>query len=88
MCRSAQNDGCAAQTGPTPDPTLTLTLTITLTPTLTPTLWGARGLLSRSVGAVQSLRAIPKTLHVLAIKRLVLDTLYEPNAVFTVPRVC
>ena len=79
MCRSAQNDGCAAQTNPTPDPTLSLTLT----PTLTPTLWGARGLLSRSVGAVLSLRAILKTLHVRAIKRLVLDTLYEPNAVFS-----
>ena len=33
MCRSAQNDGYAAQTNPTPDPTLTLTLTLTLTPT-------------------------------------------------------
>ena len=28
MCRSARNDGCAAQTNPTPDPTLTLTLTL------------------------------------------------------------
>ena len=29
MCKSAQNDGCVAQTNPTPDPTLTLTLTPT-----------------------------------------------------------
>ena len=27
MCRSAQNDGCGAQTNPTPDLTLTLTPT-------------------------------------------------------------
>ena len=56
MSRSAQNDGYAAQTNPTPNTTLTLTLT--LTPTLTPTLWGALGLLSRPAGAVLSLRAI------------------------------
>ena len=36
-----------------------------------PTLWGARGLLSRSAGAVLSLRANLKTLHVWAIRRLV-----------------
>ena len=30
LCRSAQHDGCAAQTNPTPDLTLTLTLTLTL----------------------------------------------------------
>ena len=40
-------------------------------PNPNPTLWGARGLLSRSAGAVLSLRAILKTLHVRAIKRLV-----------------
>ena len=56
MSRPAQNDGYAAQTNQTPDPTLTLTLT--------PTLWGALGLLSRSAGAVLSLRAILKILHV------------------------
>ena len=33
MSRSAQNDGYAAQTNPTPDTILTLTLTLTLTPT-------------------------------------------------------
>ena len=72
MCRSAQNDGCGAQTNPTPDLTLALTLTLTLTLTQpNPTLWGARGLLSRSAGAVLSLRANLKTLHVRAIKRLV-----------------
>ena len=76
MCRSAQNDGYAAQTNPTPDPalTLTLTLTLTITITLTPTLWGALGLPSRSAGAVLSLRAVLKTLHVRAIKRLVRRT--------------
>ena len=57
-----KNDGCAAQTNPTPD--LALTLTLTVTPTLTPTL-------SRSAGAVFSLRSNLKTLHVRAIKRLV-----------------
>ena len=36
-----------------------------------PTLCGALGLLSRSAGAVLSLRAILKTLHVRAIMRLV-----------------
>ena len=69
MCRSAPNDGYAAQTNPTPDPTLTLTLTVTLTLALI--LRGALGLLSRSAGAVLSLRAILKPLHVRAIKRLV-----------------
>ena len=67
MCRSAQYDGCPAQTNPTPD--LTLTLSLTLTPT--PTLWRARGLLSRSAGTVLSLRSNLKTLHVRAFKRLV-----------------
>ena len=62
MSRSAQNDGYAAQTNPTPDPTRTLTLTQP---------FGALGLPSRSAGAVLSLRAILKTLHVRAIKRLV-----------------
>ena len=66
MCRSAQNDGCAAQTNPTPD----------LTPTLTLTLLGGRGLFSRSAGAVLSLRASLKTLHVRAIKHLVPYTEY------------
>ena len=58
MCRSAQNAGCAAQTNPTPD--------LTLTPTLNPTLREARGVLSRSAGAVSilSLRANLKTLRV------------------------
>ena len=41
----------------------------TLTPTQT--LWGVRGLLSRSTGAVLSLRANLKILHVRAIERLV-----------------
>ena len=78
MSRSAQNDGgYAAQTNPTPEPTLTLNLNLTLTLAPTPNLWGALGLLSRSAGAVLSLRAILKTLHVQfstavrAIKRLV-----------------
>ena len=59
MSRFAQNDGYAAQTNQTPDPTLTLTPTLAL--------WGARCLLSRSAGAVLSLRAIIKTLHVRAM---------------------
>ena len=61
VCRSPQNEGCAVQTNPTPDLTLSLTLT------LTPTLWGALGLLSRSAGAVLSLRADLKTLHVVQL---------------------
>ena len=41
-------------------------------PNPNPTLWGGRGLLSRSAGAVVlRLRADLKTLHVRAIKRLV-----------------
>ena len=40
-------------------------------PNPNPTLWGALGLLSRSAGAVLSLRAILKTLHVRTIIRLV-----------------
>ena len=40
-------------------------------PNPNPPLWGALGLLSRSAGAVLSLRAILKTLHVRAIIRLV-----------------
>ena len=66
VCWSAQDDGCGAQTNPTPDLTLTLSLTLPLTPPS-----GALGLLSRSAGAVLSLRAYLKTLHVRAIKRLV-----------------
>ena len=49
------------QPDPRPDPN----------PNPNPTLWGARGLLSRSAGAVLSSRASLKTLHVCAIERLV-----------------
>ena len=47
MSRSAQNDGYAAQTNPTPDTTLTLTLTLTLilTPTQPNPLGGSRSAL-------------------------------------------
>ena len=62
MCRAAPKDGCAAQTNPT--------LNMTLTQTQTQPFWGTRGLLARSAGAVLSLRANLKTLHVSAIKRL------------------
>ena len=55
---------CPDQPDPRPDPN----------PDPNPTLWGAGGLLSRSAGAVLSLRASPKTLHVRAIERLVRDT--------------
>ena len=51
------------QPDPRPDPNPS--------PNPNPTLWGALGLLSRSAGAVLSLRAILKTLHARAIKRLV-----------------
>ena len=51
MCRPAQNDVCGAQTNPTPDLTLTLTVTVTL--------GGARGLLSRTAGAVRDGRGSP-----------------------------
>ena len=40
-------------------------------PNANPNPWGARGQLSRSAGAVLSLRANLKTLHVRAVKRLV-----------------
>ena len=43
-------------------------------PNPNPTLWGTRGLLSRSAGEVLSLRANLNTLHVRAIKRLVVCT--------------
>eukprot|EP00904_Undaria_pinnatifida_P004167 jgi/Undpi1/13751/HiC_scaffold_9.g03404.m1 len=74
MYRSAQNDGCAAQTNHRPDPN----------PNPNPTLWGAEGMLSRSAGAVLRLRANPKTLHVRAIKRLVGPNLnYDEVAVYS-----
>ena len=65
MCMSAQSGGLRCPDNPAPDLTLTLTLT------QTHPFWGARGLLSRSAGAVLSLRAHLKTLHVRANKRLV-----------------
>ena len=46
-------------------------------PNPNPTLWGGRGLLSRSAGAVLSLRANVKTLHVRAIKSLVFQMAYR-----------
>ena len=52
---------CPDQPDPRPNPN----------PNPNPTLWGGRGLLSRSAGAVLSLRANLKTLHVRTIKRLV-----------------
>ena len=55
---------------PNPNPNVTLTLTLTLTPNHP---LGARGLLSRSAGAVFSLRANLKTLHVRAICLLPLE---------------
>ena len=54
---------CPDQPEPRPDPNPN--------PNPNPTFWGALGLLSRSAGAVLSLRAILKTLHVRAIKCLV-----------------
>ena len=52
-------------------------------PNPNPTLWGARGLFSRSAGAVLSLRANLKTLHVRANKRLVRDDVVEACTVLT-----
>ena len=47
MCRSARNDGCRAQTKPTPEltlaPTLTLSLTLTLAQNLNLTLTQSLG---------------------------------------------
>ena len=85
LSRSAPNDGCIAQTNPPdprPDPNPNANPNPNpnpdpnLIPNPNPTLRGARGLLSRSAGAVLSLRAIIlKTLHVRAIKRLVVSHL-------------
>ena len=82
MCRSAQNDGwlrCPGQPDPRPDPNPNPNPNPNSNPSPNPnpnpnpnpTLWGGGGLLSRSAGAVLSLRANLKTLHVRAIKRLV-----------------
>ena len=49
MCRSAQNDGCAAQTNPTPD----LTLTLTLAPTQPNPLGGSRSALEVGRGSIE-----------------------------------
>ena len=70
MCKSAQNDACAAQTHPTPDLTLTLTV---VTPTQPPTQpFGGVEVCSRGrQGQYYVFRANVKTLHVCAIKRLV-----------------
>ena len=61
QARTKRRLRCPHQPDPRPDPN----------PNPNPTLWGALGLLSRSAGAVLSLRALLKTLHVRAIKRLV-----------------
>ena len=47
MCRSAQNDGCAAQTNPTPD------LTLTLAPTQPNPLGGSRSALEVGRGSIE-----------------------------------
>ena len=81
MCRPAQNDDCAAQTNPTPDPTLslslnltpTLTLTLTLTPTPTHPVGGSGSALEVGRGSIEFTCKSEKTLHVRAIKRLVVN---------------
>ena len=61
---------CPDQPGPRHDPNPNPNPN--LIPNPNPTLWGALGLLSRSAGAVVSLRAILKTLHVRAVIRVVI----------------
>ena len=63
QARTKRRLRCPDQPDPRPDPNPN--------PNPNPNLWGALGLLSRSAGAVLSLRAILKTLHVCTMKRLV-----------------
>ena len=74
--RTRQRLRCPDQPDPRPDPNPNPNPN----PNSNPTLWGALGLLSRSAGAVLSLRAILKTLHVRAIKRLAAETAWAGGA--------